>query len=149
MLTEFATIQFNREELLELHRSLLLAAMVEDELRHERGLEKVGQHPLLDKIEALLGIKEDKLHALDHQVEDEMWEFAWYAFTDEWAWTRAAQDVEKELSESSTKPSDADRKTLVETRYRERFDAYVAEVDMRESKKEKFSPAKQNKKPSA
>ncbi|MFA5185312.1 MAG: hypothetical protein WC551_02405 [Patescibacteria group bacterium] len=149
MLTEFATIQFNREELLELHQALLQRALVEDELRHERGLEKADRHPLLDKIEALVGISEDKLHALDHDTEDEMWEFAWYAFTDEWAWTRAGQDVGKDLAALPNKPSDADAKKLIEARYRENFDAYVAEVDMRESKKEKFVPAKQNKKPSA
>lgn len=149
MLTEFATIQFDREELLELHRALLQRAMVEDELRHERGLEKIDRHPLLDKIEALVGLSEDKLHNLDHATEDEMWEFAWYAFTDEWAWHRAGQDVKKDLADLPNKTPEEDAKKLVEARYRENFDAYVAEVDMRDSKKEKFTPAKQNKKPSA
>lgn len=148
MFTEFATLQFDREELLELHRALLQRALVEDEVRHERGLEKIDRHPLLEKIEALVGLDDEKLHALDHDVEDEMWEFAWYAFTDEWAWHRAGQEVAKEVAETSVKPSDAEKTKLIETRYREKFDAYVAEVDMRESAKEKFT-ARQNKKPSA
>jgi len=132
MLTEFATIQFTREELKELQQALLQRAMVEDELRRERGQEKADRHALLEKIEALLGESQEKLRIFDQAAEDELWEFAWYAFTDEWAWYRAAQEVDGE--ERTAALDEAVRKSKVEQRYREKFDKYVAEVDMLEVK---------------
>jgi hypothetical protein len=143
MLTEFASIQFTREELLELHAALLQRAMVEDELRKERGQERTDQFPLLEKIERLVGENPQWLLACDAKLEDDLWEYAWFVFTDEWAWFRAEQDAERDAS----KGEDAkDKKQRLERLYRERFDAYVAEVDMHDTKKKTFVRAKEQKK---
>ncbi|MFA4954404.1 MAG: hypothetical protein WC641_03775 [Patescibacteria group bacterium] len=144
MLTEFATIQFSREELVEIHRALLQRVMLEDELRKERGLEKPDRHPLLEKIEMLLGEREPDLQEIDMHVEDELWEFAWYVYTDEWAWYRAGQEAAK--GENGKPLTDASRlKTLTEKFYRDNFDRYAAEIDMHELKKSKSLVSRQNK----
>lgn len=144
MLTEFATIQFSREELVEIHRALLQRVMLEDELRKERGLEKADRHPLLEKIEMLLGEREPELQEIDLHVEDELWEFAWYVYTDEWAWYRAGQEAAK--GENGKPLTDAaGLKTLTEKFYRDNFDRYAAEIDMHELKKNKSLASRQNK----
>jgi len=135
MLTEFVSLQLSREELQEIHQALVQKAVVEDEVRHERGQEKVDHRDLLERLEMLLGENEEALHAIDHAVEDELWEHAWYAFTDEWAWFRASQEVEKELGAKSAQTDAAAVQKLVEMKYQKQFEAYVAEIDMRETSK--------------
>lgn len=136
MLTEFVSVQLSREELKELHAALVARAILEDRLREERGEERVDRRPLLEKLEMLLGESEQALHEQDHALEDELWEYAWYAFTDEWAWFRAKRETETELGADAVRSmAAADFEKTVETRYRKRFDAYVAEVDMLEEGK--------------
>jgi hypothetical protein len=135
MFTEFVSVQLSREELVEIHAALIARAIVEDQLRSERNQEKVDQRPLLQKLEMLLGENEERLHELDHAVEDELWEYSWYAFTDEWAWFRAKRELEKELGAARKKMDDASFEKLVEMRYKKQFDQYVAEVDMLEEGK--------------
>ena len=144
MLTEFASLQLSREELKEIHAALVARAMVEDELRRERGLEKIDRRDLLEKFEMLLGDDDAALHALDHAIDDELWEHAWYVFTDEWAWFRAQQEVEKELA-GKTKPEAKEFQLLVEQRYKKKFDEYVGEVDMHGSEKTAKMPNRQAK----
>lgn len=140
---EFGTLQFAREELKELRLALLQRAMVEDELRREKGQEKADKHPLLEKVERLLSESEDELKAVDQAVEDELWEFSWYAFTDEWAWFRAAQEVDADKAASTL--TEADKKIRIEKAYKQNFDRYVAEVDMREATtKERGASQKQD-----
>jgi hypothetical protein len=148
MMLEFCTLQFTREELEELRLALLQRAMVEDELRLEKGQEKADRHPLLDRVEALLADDQEKLKAIDQAVEDELWEFAWYAYTDEWAWYRAAQDVNADPA--AAKLAEADKKTRIEKLYKNNFDRYVAEVDMREAplKESRTANKQDHKKPS-
>lgn len=135
MLTEFVSLQLSREELKEIHAALLQKAMVEDETRHERGQEKIEHRGLLDHIEMLLGENEETLHMLDHATEDELWEFAWYSFTDEWSWFRAAQEVEKELGAEKAQTDATEFQKLVELNYQKHFESYVAEIDMHETSK--------------
>lgn len=137
MFTEFVSVQLSRAELAEIHAALIARAIVEDQLRGERGQEKVDTRPMLQKLEMLLGENEERLHELDHAVEDELWEYSWYAFTDEWAWFRAKRELEKELGTSRKKMDDAEFEKLVEMRYKKQFDRYVAEVDMLEEVKSK------------
>jgi len=148
MMLEFCTLQFTREELEELRLALLQRAMVEDELRLEKGQEKADRHPLLDRVEALLADDQEKLKAIDQAVEDELWEFAWYAYTDEWAWYRAAQDVNADPA--AAKLAEADKKIRIEKLYKNNFDRYVAEVDMREAplKESRAANKQDHKKPS-
>lgn len=145
---EFGTLQFARDELKEMRLALLQRAMVEDELRREKGQEKADKHPLLEKIERLLGESEEQLKAIDQAAEDDLWEFSWYAFTDEWAWFRAAQEVDADPS--AVKLAETEKKIRVEKTYKDNFDRYVAEVDMREATaKERGAAQKQDhKKPS-
>lgn len=146
MNVDYASITLPKKELAEIHRGLLMRFLVENEIRREEGLEE-GEYPkVLEAIERSIGLNEEEAHALFHQVEDELWDYAWYAFTDEWAWFRARQDALKELgAKRSGTPTEAiERKT--EERYREKFERYVQEIDMHETgvptKKEKKRAAK-------
>lgn len=132
MITEFVSVQLSREELQDVHAALVQRAIVEDELRQERGQEPVERRPLLERFEMLLGEGEEVLHQRDHMLDDELWEHAWYVFTDEWARFRAKQDVQKELSADAVGDTVALEK-LVELRYRKNFDVYVAELTMDEA----------------
>lgn len=134
MMIEFAGLQLSREELKEIHQALLQRAMVESERRRERGLEKAESFPLLERIETLLGEKAPEIDKAETGLENELWEFAWYAFTDEWAWYRAAQEVEEELKNKRQELPDAEAKKMIESRYKKNFKKYVAEVDMREQR---------------
>ncbi len=133
MFTEFVGLQLSREELLEIQKALLAQAFVYDTVRREKGEPEPEDHALLQKIESLLGETDESLHALDHAVEDEMWEYAWYAFTDEWAWHRALQTVSKDKGSQFDSLSESEKEQLVEREYKKHFSRYVAEVDMRES----------------
>ncbi len=140
MLTEFVSIQLSREELKELHAALLQKAIVEDEVRQERGQERVERRGLLERLEMLLGEGEDRLQELDRETEDELWEYAWYAYTDEWAWYRAAQDVEAEAGKTLEKAEFTKR---VELLYQKKFNEYIAEIDMHEAAKKPRVPKTQ------
>ncbi len=145
MLTEFASLQLSREELKEIHAALLAHAVIEDEMRRERGLEKVATHELLEKFEMLLGENEERLHALDHVTEDRLWEYSWYVYTDEWAWYRATRDVEQELGSARAQTNEAEFRKLAELKYQKHFSRYVSEIDMREGiKKEKDAKRQPN-----
>lgn len=145
MLTEFASLQMSREELKELHASLVRTALLEDRIRREKGLEAVERRPLLEQIEKLLGENEDTLHMLDHAVEDEMWEYSWYAFTDEWAWYRAEREVLQDLGSKKEGTERANLEKMIEARYHKDFDRYVAEIDMVEEGKPSTKRVKQPK----
>ena len=142
MLTEFVSLQFSREELIELHEALIQRAMVEDEVRRERGQEPMDQFPLLERIEMLLGDKEAALIARDARLEEELWEYAWYAFTDEWACFRADQDALKQIGADAP---EQEKKRCSDRLYRQKFNSYVAEVDMREGKKKNTARKTQEK----
>ncbi len=129
-MTEFVSLQLSREELKDLHAALLERAILEDTLRRERGQESIEHRSLLEKIEMLLGDSDESLESLDCAIEDELWEYAWFAFTDEWAHYRAHQDAEQENAHAA---GSADR-SLADARahklYRKRFDEYIAEISM-------------------
>ncbi len=130
---EFATLTMSRDELQEFHRALLARYLIEGMLRHEQGLEEVDPPHIIARCEQLLGLTPEAAHALFHRTEDELWAYSWYAYTDEWAWFRAQQDINKETkrrTKRTTNHASTDR--LIERKYREQFDAYVAEVDMQQ-----------------
>lgn len=141
MLTEFVGLQLSRNELQEIYAALLKQAVIEDEVRRERGLEEVEKRPLLERLEMLLGMDEMTSHALDHVAEDELWEYAWYTFTDEWAWYRAQQDLQSQLDAKSL--SEEDMRKQIESMYRKHFDKYVAEVTMKDEDKPRKSKTPQ------
>jgi len=138
---DYASITLPKKELADIHRGLLMRYLVENDVRREEGLEEIEYPKVLEAIENALGLNEETAHQLEHQVDDELWNFAWYAFTDEWAWFRARRDVLRELG---TKRGELNAEALdrkVEERYRKDFERYVSEVDMKSQQ-----PAKQNKK---
>lgn len=127
----FAFLSASREELVELHRAILRQHVLENALRKEQGLEAVEQTELLEKLERMLQISPEEAHRLMHTMEDELWEYSWYTYTDEWAWYRAKKDILKEHRGSAVK-NEQELERLVEERYEAQFDRYVAEVDMQE-----------------
>lgn len=137
---EFVSMTLPKEDLKALHRGLLARHLMEEIARREAGLEEIEYPKALVEIERLLGLDDEAAHALYHEVEDELWEYAWYAYTDEWAWHRARRDVLRELgSKAGPMKRDAlDR--LIEDRYEKGFDAYVGEIDMREEKEAVHKP---------
>jgi hypothetical protein len=132
MNVDYASITLPKRDLVELYRGLLLRHFIENEIRHEEGLEEADEPKVLAALESALCLTDREAHELYHEAEDELWNYAWYAYTDEWAWFRARQDI---LNELGSKRAGLGREALdrkTEDRYRERFDAYVAEIDMRE-----------------
>ena len=131
MNVDYASITLPKKELAEIHRGLLMRHLVENEVRREEGLEEVEYPKVLEAIENALGLAEDAAHLIEHQVDDELWNFAWYAFTDEWAWFCARRDVLRELGNKRSDHSAEAVDRKVEERYRKDFERYVAEVDMK------------------
>ena len=128
MLTEFVGVQLTRSELQEIHLALIKQALIQDEIRRERGLEEIEGRPLLERMERLLGLNEEQAHAIDHVTLDELWEYSWYSFTEEWAWYRAEQELEKTKKIKTT--SQEDHQKMIETLYQKHFQRYVSEVAM-------------------
>jgi hypothetical protein len=133
MNTEFFSMTFSRQELREMYEAMKLRGMMEDELRHEKGLEPVGSRPMLDRIQGLLGISDGQIERTEDILEASLWEHAWYVFTDEWAWYRARQDVEKELRGQAI--SEDALQERMERKYNEEFERYVKEIEMKEVRK--------------
>ncbi len=132
MNVDYASITLPKKDLAELHRGLLIRHIVENGIRCEEGLEEVDEPKVLTAVESALGLNETDAHAMYHRAEDELWDYVWYAYTDEWAWFRSRQEVLKALGSKRTGLTQEalDRKT--EEHYREHFERYVAEVDMRD-----------------
>ena len=69
----------------------------------------------------------------DHTTErldEELWQHAWYAFTEEWAWFRSRQDTVKDLGEMSKQTPAEKIDELVHERFHKKFESYVRELDM-------------------
>ena len=130
MFTEFASLQLTRAELEEVYEALLQRSIVEQMLRNERGQESVDTSALLRQLEHLLHMPTDRLETVEHQLEDDLWEHAWYAYTEEWAWYRAQQDAEAQKNAKSSSGVGESVEKLMELNYRKNFDQYVSEIDM-------------------
>ncbi len=130
--TKIAILQLPFHDLQELHRALLGRFLMEEAVRQERGLEQPEYPPLLKRLEYHLGLSEEAAHELYHRVEDELWEYAWYTYTDEWALHRARRDVEKDLGKQKAALRPEELEAMVDRRYQEKFEQYVQEIDMHE-----------------
>ncbi len=131
---EFVFLSLPKSDLIELHRAYLARWLMQERLRHEQGLEEINIPPILEHLERLIGMTEDQAHQLFHQTEDELWENAWYAFTDEWAWHRARQDATKDRGPRTKSMRNDDLDALAEKYYEKNFEKYVKEIDMDEDK---------------
>lgn len=133
MSSEHFSLTLNTHQLTEIYRALLARFMVEDTLRREQGLEPIEYPKLLEHLEKLLRIEPEQAHRAFHNEEDELWEYSWYSFTDEWAWFRAKQDTIKELGTKAERTPTKTLEAKIESTYEDRFDQYAAEVDMQET----------------
>jgi hypothetical protein len=129
MIEPIMTLSLSQSELLQTYRALMSRYFIEDALRQENGLESIPVPPFIERLEELLGT--NAANAMRHveQTEEELWQYAWLTFSDEWAWHRAKQDVLTELGpKASQLLSEEDMTALVERRYEERLDRYVEEI---------------------
>ena len=133
MSSEYFNLNLSTHQLTEVYRALLSRFVVEDTLRREQGLEPIEYPKLLEHLEQLLRIDPEKAHQTFHHEEDELWEYSWYTFTDEWAWFRAKQDALKELGAKAARTPSKTLEAKIESIYEERFDSYAAEVNMQDS----------------
>ncbi|MBU1629684.1 hypothetical protein KKD88_01250, partial [Patescibacteria group bacterium] len=120
--TEFFELSLTRRELLEIYAALTQWAILDDVVREEKGLEQVGGRNLMERLDLLLRLPEEQFQKMTASLEDELWEYSWFAFTGEWAWFRAYSEVRKELSEKKRTVTGTKFKEMVERRYRKDFD---------------------------
>lgn len=130
MESEFITITLTRSEALELHAALVARAILEDDVRREKGLEPVSSRPMLEKIDTLVRLTPPQQERLAQALDDELWEFSWYRFTDEWAWFRAKKEVEQELGDRTGVVDPKELQGLIERRYERDFETFLKEVEM-------------------
>lgn len=125
------TLTLPLDDARELYRALILRYFVEDTLRRERGLEPISLPVLAERIEKTLGLSQDQIQAETKRVEDELWQHAWLSFTDEWAWHRAKQDIQKELSSTDqARFTPEELEKLAERRYEAKLEHYLKEVEL-------------------
>ncbi len=130
---ELYTLGLSHPQLVEIHRALLARFVVEDAMRREQGLEPAEYPKLLEHIETLLKLDPETAHRVFHKEEDELWEYSWYTFTDEWAWYRAKQDALKERGAKAKRTPSKVIEARMEELYEEKFDHYTSELSMEES----------------
>lgn len=133
---EYVSLTLPKSELGEFHRGMLLRYVAESLVRREQGLEEAEYPESLSKLEEVLGISEERAHAMLHEMEDELWSYAWYVYTDEWAWHRAKNETLKELGNKSTSLKKDALDRMVEERYEKHFESYIKEIDMKEESEE-------------
>lgn len=131
---EYITLQLSRMEAIELQAALVQRAILEDVVRREKGLEPVPMRPLVERLDNLLGLSEKQAEKLGQAVDSELWEHAWYSFTDEWAWHRATQEVEQELGRKAKEMDKVIFEKQVEKRYAKDFEKYIKEIEMQNRK---------------
>lgn len=125
------TLTLPLEDAQELYRALITRYFVEDILRREQGLEPISLPMLAERIERTLGLSNDQVNTETKRVEDELWQHAWLAFTDEWAWHRAKQDILRELgAEQAKRFTTEELEALTEKRYEAKLDTYLKEVEL-------------------
>lgn len=125
------TLTLSLDDARELHRAMMTRLFVQETLRREQGLEAVDAPPYMECLEQALGLKGDQAARQGQQVEEELWQHAWLAFTDEWAWHRAKQDLSKELGKRAVKRFTSEQlEEATEARYKARFEQYVREIQL-------------------
>ncbi len=132
MYQEYISLTLPKRDLEEFHRGLLQRFVAESLVRREQGLEESAYPDSLSKLEEILGVSEERAHAMLHETEDDLWNYAWYVYTDEWAWHRAKDETIKELGKKSTSLKSDALDRLVEERYEKNFETYIREIDMKE-----------------
>lgn len=144
MTDAFYSLGLNREQLIELQRALLARYIIDETFRREHGEESKETPALLGHLERLLEMGEEEAHSHFHEEEDRLWEYSWYAYTDEWAWHRARQETQPEMGDPLTRINPEEFEDLIEKNYDDHFDRYTSEIDMAATV---HSPSPKNKPP--
>ena len=124
------TLSLPLDDASELYRALMMRYFVESTLRREQGLEPISVPALAERLEHALQTDQEASEKEIASIEDELWQHAWLAFTDEWAWHRAKEDVLKELGTSAKRFKQEELERLTEQRYEKKFEAYQKEVEL-------------------
>jgi len=129
---EYVSVTIPKATLKDMHKSLLMQHIVEEQIRHEHGLEASDYPASLLEIEKILGISPEMARELSYEIEDQLWEYSWYTYTDEWAWFRAQKDLLKDLGEKAKQVKQDELERRIDEIYRKKFDTFVGEIDMHE-----------------
>ncbi len=124
------TLSLPLDDASELYRALMMRYFVESTLRREQGLEPISLPALAERLEHALRITETSSEKETSQIEDQLWQHAWLAFTDEWAWHRAKEEVLKELGASAKQFTQEQLEQFTEKRYEKKFETYQKEVEL-------------------
>ncbi len=136
MQTEHYALQLNKQEALECLHALLMQALVDEEVRSQKGLEPPELSAIITRLLTILGSSDETLETETDKAGEELWEYSWYTFTNEWAWHRAKQDAlkDKKTSKKKNPSSSDDYQKIAEKLYNTRFEKYVAELNMKTNK---------------
>ncbi|MBU2566521.1 hypothetical protein KKG46_03085 [Patescibacteria group bacterium] len=131
MNTDFVTIQLTRKEAIDCFKGLITLRLIEEEVRAQKGFEPVDFSGITERLRLVLDVTEEQWQKISESISEDMWEYAWYAYTSEWAWFRAQQESKKAKKlgnkKNGTIANDVD---LAERLYEEKFDNYVSEINM-------------------
>ncbi|MDF1497523.1 MAG: hypothetical protein P1P90_05705 [Patescibacteria group bacterium] len=132
MQTEFYSLQLSKFEALECLRALLLQALVEEEVRMQKGLELPEMNSMINRLMNMLNVSEELVERETDKSADELWEYSWYVFTSEWAWFRAQQEALRAIKKNKklVNTEDVEYKHFAEKNFKKFFDKYVAELNM-------------------
>jgi hypothetical protein len=132
MQMEYYNLQLSKKEALEVLRALVLSAALDDEIRIQKGLEPAMYSDVLVRMLELLHLPDEFFNNFNQSAADDLWEYSWYAFTNEWAWFRAQQDAHKLFPKRDKK--DEEYQKRAERLYKKHFEKYVAELNMQSGK---------------
>lgn len=133
MNTEFYSLQFSRLEALECLRAFLTQTLVDDEVRAQKGLEAGEINPMISRLVQVLQKSDEELERETDNAASDLWEYSWYTFTGEWAWYRAQQEALRQLKKKmrNVDLSDNEYREHAEKNFKQYFEKYVAELNMK------------------
>ncbi len=122
-------LQLPHDDAMQLYRAALAQFLREQARRDRLGLERLVYLPSLMAFEKTLQLTAEQVHVITHEIEHELWEHAWGEFSEEWAWHRAEQDVQKTLDTNAATLTKDELETLITNRVEQQFERYISEID--------------------
>ncbi|MFO0765072.1 MAG: hypothetical protein U0487_03450 [Patescibacteria group bacterium] len=129
MNTNYVALQLPYDDAMQLYRAALAQFHREQTRRDRLGLERLVYLPSLMAFERTLNLTPERVHAIAHEIEAELWEHAWGEFSEEWAWHRAEQDVQSTLDSNQASLNKDELETLIAKRVEQQFERYISEID--------------------
>lgn len=130
MQTELIALNLTRQEAVECMRACLMLSLVEDEMRVQQGYEPMDFPVLAQRLAGLLGVRDVGLEGMANGLSEDLWSYAWYTYTNEWAWFKAEHQARLDLGLKAGEKNPELRKKA-EKLYKKNFETYVAEIDMK------------------